>query len=71
MPRKGQEELLNDNQLNFIAEILKIIAVGQFGYFGYNALEKTNHLSLSLSALVFIYLIIGAVLILGKVEDKQ
>lgn len=58
-------------QLQFVSEILKIISIGQFGYFGYNALEKGNYDLLALSAIVFLYLIIVAVIVLEKVEGVQ
>ncbi len=62
---------MNDEQLKFVADILKIIAVGQFGYFGYNGVEHNNYLALVLSGGMFIYLIVGAIMTLGKMEGKK
>lgn len=62
---------MNNEQYKFVAEILKIVAVGQFGYFGYNAVEHNNYIALVLSAGVFLYIVIGATLILGKMEVKK
>jgi hypothetical protein len=55
----------------YIAEILKIVAIAQFGYFGYKSLESPDHAMFYVSGFVFLLLVtIGAVVIyLG--EDKK
>lgn len=55
----------------YLAEILKIIAVAQFGYFGYQSLESPDHAAFYVSCFVFFALIaVGAFLIYLGREKK-
>jgi hypothetical protein len=52
----------------YIAEILKIVAIAQFGYFGYRSLESPDHAAFYVSGFVFLLMVsVGAFLIyLGR-----
>jgi hypothetical protein len=62
---------MDKEQAKYIADILKIIAIAQFGYFGYRSLESPDHAAFYVSCFVFLLLsVIGAVTI-GFGRDKK
>lgn len=60
---------MNNNQLKYVAEIIKITSVAEFGYFGVTALDSHNWLMLYASAIVFLYLVLIGIFVLGFVKE--
>jgi hypothetical protein len=62
---------MNSEQSKYIADLLKIIAVAQFGYFGYRSLESPDHAAFYVSGVVFLILVVIGVAILGFGKDLK
>lgn len=62
---------MNIEQSKYIAEILKIIAIAQFGYFGYRSLESPDHAAFYVSGVVFLILAAIGTAILGLGKDLK
>ncbi|BBP46300.1 hypothetical protein THMIRHAS_16730 [Thiosulfatimonas sediminis] len=61
---------MNENQAKYIAETAKLIAIAQFGYFGYKSLETPDHALFYVSCGVFIMLTIIGTVVLGLVKKE-
>lgn len=59
---------MNSEQAKFLADVTKIVAVGQFGYFGYQAMQDSHWLALVFSGFFFVYLTYIGYLVLGVVQ---
>jgi len=55
----------------YIAEILKIIAIAQFGYFGYRSLESPDHAAFYVSCFVFFLLTAIGAAAIAVAKDKK
>ncbi len=62
---------MDKEQAKYIAEILKIIAVAQFGYFGYRSLESPDHAAFYVSCVVFLLLSTIGAFIIGFGRDSK
>jgi hypothetical protein len=60
---------MNNKQIEYIAEFVKIVAVAEFGYFGYNGLQAHDYETVFWSAWIFAYLVWIGVVFLGELED--
>ncbi len=60
---------MNNKQIEYIAEVIKIVAVAEFGYFGYNGLQANDFYTVFFSALIFAYLVWIGVVFLDKLES--
>lgn len=60
----------NSEQRKYIAEIVKIVAVAQFGLIGYTGLAERNLLFLIGSALIFVNLVAYGLMILNGEHDE-
>lgn len=63
--------MFNNDQAKFIAETLKIVAIAQFGYFGYKSLESPDHVIFYVSGFVFLFLSSIGVLVLGLIKKGE
>ena len=66
--------MLNNEQAKYLAELLKITAVAEFGYFGYRSLESPDHAMFYVAAFVFVLLgFLGVVVLslINKDEEKK
>jgi len=61
---------LNAEQRKYIAEIVKIVAIAQFGLIGYTGLVERNPLFLVGSALIFLNLVVYGLMILNGDHDE-
>jgi len=61
---------LNAEQRKYIAEIVKIVAIAQFGLIGYTGLVERNPLLLVGSALIFLNLVACGLMILNGDHDE-
>ena len=61
----------NNEQAKYISEIIKIVAIAQFGYFGYKSLETPDHAIFYISGVVFIALSAIGTLILGLIKEER
>lgn len=62
---------MDKEQAKYIADILKIVAVAQFGYFGYKSLESPDHATFYVSCVVFVLLTSIGALLIGFGKDKK
>jgi len=59
--------MINNEQAKYLAEIVKITAIGQFGY---KSLESIDHAMFYISSVVFIALIVIGTSLLSLVKEK-
>lgn len=61
---------LNSEQRKYIAEIVKIVAIAQFGLIGYTGLIERNLLFMIGSALIFVNLVAYGLMILNGEQSE-
>lgn len=61
---------LNSEQRKYIAEIVKIVAIAQFGLIGYTGLVERNLLFMIGSALIFVNLVAYGLMILNGEQSE-
>lgn len=63
---------MNRHQNKYVADIYKILAVGEFAFFGYTGMRENRFIEVFLAMLVMFILVFAGVLTLGVIEgDKQ
>jgi len=63
--------MLNNEQAKYLAELLKITAVAEFGYFGYRSLESPDHAMFYVAAFVFVLLVALGISVLSLVKKDE
>jgi hypothetical protein len=63
--------MLNNEQAKYLAELLKITAVAEFGYFGYRSLESPDHAMFYVAAFVFVLLAALGISVLSLVKKDE
>jgi len=63
--------MLNNEQAKYLAELLKLTAIAEFGYFGYRSLESPDHAMFYVAAFVFVLLGALGVIVLSLVKRDE
>ncbi len=62
---------MNNDQLKYLADFAKIIAIAQFGYFGYKGLENGNIIMFTMASIETVLFMIAGILVLGLIKEKN